>query len=124
MKNTAQFFRDSCNAMKRAILEEITNVLLKESDNKLVLYDHHGNLVVNVINNLESEVIMSIYLKYQTNNPPQVMVAGGVYEEDWNNPLEDYSYEKIIDVLDAVEIASEDIKRDTKLDELESAEKN
>jgi hypothetical protein len=105
MKNTAQFFRDSHDAMCRAVLEEIRNVLLKEPDNILELDDDSDSLVVQDIDFQSSQRIMSTFLKYETNKPPRVMVKVGIYEPDFDITLENYNYEKMIDVLAAVDRA-------------------
>jgi hypothetical protein len=107
--DTARFFRNGYKAMRKAIVKDITKVLLEAPDNEIELDDHRGSLCYNTIDEQESEVIQSIYLKYVAGSDEGKIVAKiGVYEPDYDVDLEDMNIEMVLNVMDAVEKAVND----------------
>jgi hypothetical protein len=107
--DSARFMRNGYKAMKKKIMDEITKVLKEAEDNEIQLDDHRGSLCYNAIDEQESEVIQSIYLKYVAGTDNGKIVARiGVYEPDYNIDLGDMNIEMILNVFDAVEKAVND----------------
>ena len=102
-------FRRIYNGLKRDIITIMTMILEDVEDNKVQLDDHRGSLVVNRIDDQESEVIQSIELiKYPADaKPPCVVVWYGVFEEDNNQGVEDYDVSFLLNILEALEKATE-----------------
>lgn len=90
--------------IRKEVIIEIIEVLMTAPDNEIYVDDDNGSLVVNRIDDQESEVIQRVWLKYDVRgyNNSKVMVSGGVFEEDWSNSLEDYPFETILAVHKAV----------------------
>jgi len=70
---------------------------------KIDLEDNRGSLVINQIDDQESEVIQSI--ERLENNV--YVVWSGVYEEDTKHHLRDFDIPTLINILDAIEAAIE-----------------
>jgi hypothetical protein len=110
MKNKRSIrFRRIHNEVKRDVITVLTEILKKADDNKLDLDDYRGSLIVNQISDddQESVVIQSIYLKYGVEHC-KVIACCGVFEEEYDQDLEDYSVEFLLNILEATEEAIEE----------------
>jgi len=107
--DSARFMRNGYKAMRKKIMDEITKVLKEAEDNEIQLDDHRGNLCYNTIDEQESEVIQSIYLKYVAGRENGKIVARvGVFEPDYDVDVDDMNIEMVLNVMDAVEEAVND----------------
>lgn len=103
--NKARFYRKGFTAMRNALMKDIVEVLKAEENNELQLDDHRGSLCYNAIDEQESEVIQSIYLKYAKGGEGKVVARIGVSEPDYNIDVDDMNIEMILNIMDAVEEA-------------------
>lgn len=116
MKQTmteARFFRNGYKAMRRAIMSKMVEALKEVDDNELELDDDRGSLVYGG-DDQESQIIMSVYLKYAKDAEGElgkVIAKIGVYEEDFQVPLDDMDIEMVLNIYTAFENAwNESIK--------------
>jgi hypothetical protein len=102
-------FRRIHNELKRDIITIMELILEGQPDNKIDLDDNHGSLIVNQIDDQESEVIRSIELIKRTDNiiPPCVVVWYGIYEEENNQAVKDFDVNFLLNILEALETATE-----------------
>jgi hypothetical protein len=101
----ARFYRNGYNAMRKAIINDLIDVLLA-NDESLQLDDYQGSLIYNQIDDQESQVIQSIALARDPDNikPPKVIVWVGVYGDSENNvDIEELGTELLLNICDAVE---------------------
>ena len=119
----SQRLKQEYNTLRSMILIRIDEHLHKNND-ELNLDDDQGNLIVNQIDDQESEVIHRIYRKRINPKTTRIMAGVGIYEEDYELPIGNFDIELLFNILDAAEIASEDLDRDKKLNELDQANQN
>lgn len=100
-------FRRVHRDLKSDIITIIAELLKKEPDNKINLEDNQGSLIVNAIDDQESEVIQSIFLKYDGTENGKVIACIGVYGEDREQDIEEFGVEFLLNVLDAAEEVTE-----------------
>ena len=99
-----ELFKNTLKDLKGSILQNIRTLINKQSNSYLRVEDLHGDLVINVIDDQESEVIQSITIKDVDGSGIERLIAWyGVYEEDNYMELKDCSVEKLLDILGAVE---------------------
>lgn len=96
--------------LKKSISDHLIEVLEKVESNEIELDDVRGSLIYNHIDDQESEVISSIYLKYDSTSPTKsriaVEVADGI--EGYDVRFEDLGIELMLNVVDAVEEATKE----------------
>jgi hypothetical protein len=106
--NLSTYLRDEYKGLRFRTIDEIFNILVA-NDESLQLHDNRGSLCYNVIDDQQSEMIHSIEIvRYPDEiKPPKVMAWIGVYEEDNTVDIEEFSYEMLLNVLEAAEKAIE-----------------
>ena len=119
----SQRLKQEYNAIRSMILIRIDEHLHKNND-ELNLDDDQGSLIVNQIDDQESEVIHRIYRKRINPKTTRIMAGVGMYEENYELPIGNFDIDLLFNILDASEIASEDLDRDKKLNELDQANMN
>jgi hypothetical protein len=97
----ARFYRNGYKAMRDALMKDMVETLKAAEDNELELDDDQGSLIYNSIDDQESEVIQSVYLRY----PDKVIAKIGAYEPDYEIEVNDMSIELLLNIMDAVEEA-------------------
>jgi hypothetical protein len=106
----SKFYRDTYNGIKEAISDYLTEVLNKAEYAVIELDDVRGSLIYNTIDDQQSEVISSIYLKYDTTSPTKsritIEVSDGI--EGYEVKFEELNIELMLNVVDAVEKAIEE----------------
>jgi hypothetical protein len=102
----AELFRNTLKSLKDDILHNIKTLVEKQPNAYIKVDDNRGSLVVNVIDDQESEVIQSV--TYKGFRGQEILLAWyGVYEEDNTLILEECNVEMLLNILDAVETAIE-----------------
>ena len=115
MKNE---FRKTYEMLVKDVIGTIIVFVESQPERKLYVDDYRGSLIVNVIDDQASEVIQSIELEGD-----KPIARCGVYEEEWNQPLSEFSLEMLLNILDAVEEAydateeREAVRRENKKEE-------
>ena len=106
--NLSTYLRDEYKGLRLRAIDEIFNILVA-NDESLQLDDHRGSLCYNVINDQESEVIQSIEIVRYPNEikAPKVIAWIGVFVEDNTVDIEEFSFEMLLNVLEACEKAIE-----------------
>ena len=94
-------FRRVYNEVKRDVITILTEILKDVDDNKLYLSGYRGSLIVTHISDddQESTQIHSIYLKDEC----KVIACVGVFEEEYDQDVEEYNVEFLLSILEAAE---------------------
>jgi hypothetical protein len=103
----AKLYRDTFNDLVKGLTDNLI-ILLKETENNNIdLDDVRGSLIYNHIDDQQSEVISSIYLKYDTTSPSKARIAAKVDDgiEGYDVRFEELSIELMLNILDSVEEA-------------------
>lgn len=84
------------------------DALLRKNNDELLLDDNRGSLITNETDMQESEVIHRIWRKYNGCNSAKIIAGVGIYEEDYEVPIENYGTEFLLNILEAAEKADEE----------------
>jgi|WetSurMetagenome_2_1015567.scaffolds.fasta_scaffold121836_1 hypothetical protein len=110
MKNRlAPVYKFRLDLLKAEIIDGIIVIAinaLKPAEH-IDLEDNRGSLVINAIDDQQSEVIQCIERLDKSPNPDIIVVWSGVYEEENRHSLQDFEIPMLINILDALEAAIE-----------------
>ena len=109
MKNE---IRKRYEELRNNVIERITTLVASQATNRLELDDNRGSLVIGG-DDQESVCIMSLELLFPSKHkddpfkyPSYVVANYGVYEEDGYQPIKDYGFETLLNILEAAEDAA------------------
>jgi hypothetical protein len=100
-------FRKAYDKLRKDVINCIAVFVASDPEKKVTLDDDNGDLIINTIDDQESEVIQSIEVIETEGQPDQIIVWYGVYDEDQTMDIEDCSMEILLNICDAVVEAME-----------------
>jgi site-specific DNA-adenine methylase len=95
-------FRKAYDKLRKDVINCIAVFVASDPEKKVMLSDDNGDLIINTIDDQESEVIQSIEVIETEGQPNQIVVWYGVYDEDNSMDIKDCSTEILLNILDAV----------------------
>jgi hypothetical protein len=96
-------YREQLNNLVDSIIEDIHSILKTLPDNYIQVQDRRGNLIINGIDDQESEVIQSVKIKDMgPTRGEEVVAMYGIYEEDCEIKLKMLDIDLLINLYESV----------------------